>query len=101
MKIKRKNLSNPKVSKICFAASLRNSEKLVMSLKSLYEHPFFHGILTIHEAKALWKASAKESGNSGVYIWFLLESEDKFEAVILSSDSDYDYDIDYNILSST
>ena len=56
-----------------------------MSLKSLYEHPFFHGILTISEAEALWKASVEESGNPEAYIWFLTEIDDHFESVIYGS----------------
>ena len=48
-----------------------------MSLKSLYEHPYFHGILTIQEAEAIRKASAEESGNPDVHIWFLLETENR------------------------
>jgi hypothetical protein len=76
------------VSKISFAASLRSSAKLEMSrftqasLKSLYEHPLFHGIKTMDEAKALWKAKIEESGNPEAYIWFLMETEDQFESVI-------------------
>ena len=46
-----------------------------MSLSSLYKHPYFHGILTIQEAEAIRKASAEESGNPDVHIWFLLETE--------------------------
>ena len=48
-----------------------------MSLSSLYEHPYFHGILTIQEAEAIRKASAEESGNPDVHIWFLLETENR------------------------
>ena len=70
-----KNLSNHKVSKISFAASLRSSAKLKMSLRFLYAHPFFHGIKTNQEAEAIRKASAEESGNPDVHIWFLLETE--------------------------
>ena len=56
-----------------------------MSLKSLYEHRLFHGILTISEAEALWKASVEESGNREAYIWFLTEIDDHFESVIYGS----------------
>ena len=48
-----------------------------MSLSSLYKHPYFHGILTIQEAEAIRKASAEESGNPDVHIWFLLETENR------------------------
>ena len=83
-----KNLSNHKVSKIFFAASLRSSEKLEMSPKSLcslYEHPLFHGIKTKDEAEALWKAKIEESGNPEAHIWFLMERDNQFESVIYGS----------------
>ena len=47
------------------------------SLSSLYKHPYFHGIQTIQEAEAIRKASAEESGNPDVHIWFLLETENR------------------------
>ena len=56
-----------------------------MSLKFLYEISFFHGIKTKDEAKALWKAKIEESGNPEAYIWFLMETEDRFDSVIYGS----------------
>ena len=53
-----------------------------MSLRFLYSHPFFHGIKTKQEAEAIRKASAEESGNPDVHIWFLLETENIFRGPV-------------------
>ena len=55
-----------------------------MSLKLLYDNPFFHGIKTKDEARNIWRAEI-QSGKPEACIWFLLETQDELKSVICGS----------------
>ena len=55
-----------------------------MSLKLLYDNPFFHGIKTKDEARNIWRAEI-QSGKPEACIWFLLETQDELKTVICGS----------------